>query len=533
MAERHIKWPSSRILNTLVVLILLTSSTFCYAFVPISTRGPSQTLSPIAKQPIGRYGEGLMSQRWRPSFFANNEPSLSIYTSTNMLAKSLSPSPTSLFLVPRPLNRYPSSSSTKALLSLAFATTSLSKSPAERGERSLFGAATNSEESEEGKKLSPFQKAVTGIKKAIVSVLRFFFVKPLLWLKSLFSSTDVTEKDDTEEAMANATATDTVVTEVITEDVETQATAGEPAEKVEPVKIVSENVTAADESVVLKTAMDEAQNKVDTEKKDEEAFLTTTENLAVDEDDSDGIPYFANVVERAVATAKDAMAVIEKGVTSISEAEKVSEKVDEVVSEKEDEAPTEKQAPLILPKGERWAVSHPDIDLSGDWKVVVSDGFKSQYDDYLRSLGQPQIVRSVALSIIGMTREHTSQKDDGRELFIKGTNARGLWERTLKASGSDFDGATTNQISIKEDKRHERFPLVTADSENVEAEAWWENNGTVHTSWLRGGKKYGGGDFESKRYLEGDGKYLVCESKFHPEEEGREESAITWRFERI
>jgi hypothetical protein len=173
------------------------------------------------------------------------------------------------------------------------------------------------------------------------------------------------------------------------------------------------------------------------------------------------------------------------------------------------------------PTGERWAVSAPQIDLSGDWQLIATDDFKSDYDKYLMLLGQPFIVRSVALSIVGLTTEETRQMDGGKSLFIRGTNARGVWERTLRASGSDRNGRPYTP---------ERTNILTVDKENVEAEAWWEENGTVHRSWLRGVTKYGGGDFESKRYLEQDGKVFVCETTFHPIDGSREKAKVTWRF---
>jgi hypothetical protein len=77
---------------------------------------------------------------------------------------------------------------------------------------------------------------------------------------------------------------------------------------------------------------------------------------------------------------------------------------------------------------------------------------------------------------------------------------------------------------------HVLKPIITADDEAVEVASWWEENGTVHKSWVVGGKKYGGGDFENKRYLTDDGNILVCESIFHPNEAGREKAAVTWRF---
>lgn len=171
-----------------------------------------------------------------------------------------------------------------------------------------------------------------------------------------------------------------------------------------------------------------------------------------------------------------------------------------------------------LVKGDRRATSASKVDLSGNWEVIVTEEFKQQYDRYLTLLGQPMLVRSVALSIVGLTTEETKQKNSGKELFIRGRNVRGVWERTLVSSTSD-------DPVLK--------PIVSADDEKVQAEAWWEKGGTVHRSWLRGVQKYGGGAFESKRYLEDNGKVLVCESTFHPNDEAREKASMTWRFKRV
>jgi len=182
---------------------------------------------------------------------------------------------------------------------------------------------------------------------------------------------------------------------------------------------------------------------------------------------------------------------------------------------------TREQEPLV--QGDRWAVSASGVDLSGNWTILSSDeGFKTSYDRYLELLGQPPIVRSVALSIVGLTTEETKQTDGGRSLWIRGKNVRGVWERTLTASGSDETHTPANFEPV-------RKPIVTIDKEKVVAEAWWENKGTVHRSWIRGVSKYGGGDFEAKRYLERDGKVLVCETTFHPTD-GREKAEVTWRF---
>ena len=155
------------------------------------------------------------------------------------------------------------------------------------------------------------------------------------------------------------------------------------------------------------------------------------------------------------------------------------------------------------------------VDLSGDWTILVSEEFKTEYDEYLKQLGQPMLVRSIALGIISRTTEFTQQTNNGRDLFIRGTNARGVWERTLVAD------PTTSTI------------ITTADAEPVQATAWWTTEGTVHHSWLRGVTKYGGGDFESKRYLEQNGKVLVTESTFHPADTSRRSANVTWRFLRI
>ena len=157
-------------------------------------------------------------------------------------------------------------------------------------------------------------------------------------------------------------------------------------------------------------------------------------------------------------------------------------------------------------------MNYSSVDLSGDWTILVSEEFKTEYDEYLKQLGQPMLVRSIALGIIGRTTEFTQQTNNGRDLFIRGTNARGVWERSLVAD------PTSSTI------------ITTADAEPVQATAWWAAGGTVHHSWLRGVTKYGGGDFESKRYLEQNGKVLVTESTFHPADTSRRSATVTWRF---
>ena len=53
-------------------------------------------------------------------------------------------------------------------------------------------------------------------------------------------------------------------------------------------------------------------------------------------------------------------------------------------------------------------------------------------------------------------------------------------------------------------------------------------------SWTRGVRRYGGGAFESRRYLETDDVY-VCESTFHPEggatgEGDDDRPFLKWKF---
>jgi len=183
-------------------------------------------------------------------------------------------------------------------------------------------------------------------------------------------------------------------------------------------------------------------------------------------------------------------------------------------------APVSPPTPI---RGDRRAVA--SVDLSGEWDLIVTEDFKKEYDAYLSQLDQPQLVRSIALSIVGLTTEITNQTDDGRSLFIRGRNVRGVWERTLVASGADPDRGSGDEYEPVLDK------ITSADGEEVTSESWWEEDGTVHRSWLRGVTKYGGGAFESHRYLEGD-DVLVCESTFHPDDPAREQAKVTWRFKR-
>jgi len=184
----------------------------------------------------------------------------------------------------------------------------------------------------------------------------------------------------------------------------------------------------------------------------------------------------------------------------------------------------------VPPSGDRWAIAAPNVNLSGKWKLIITKQFTKKYEEFLTSLGQPLIVRGAAVALIGNTREETQQSDGGRSMYIKGVNAKGVWERSLTSSGSDFD--TTMKPDPKDGSYdHVQVPIETADSEKVVAESWWEDGGTVHVSWTYGVTRYGGGSFESKRYLENDGNVYVCESTFHPNDSNRrEKSFLKWKF---
>ncbi|KAG7373585.1 hypothetical protein IV203_034309 [Nitzschia inconspicua] len=191
-------------------------------------------------------------------------------------------------------------------------------------------------------------------------------------------------------------------------------------------------------------------------------------------------------------------------------------------------------AVFTRPVGDRWAISDNRVDLSGNWTLLVTDEFRNDYDTYLERLGQPRLVRSVALSIVAQTTETLIQSEEGRILTIVGRNIRGIWNRTLVASGTDRTYDTSDPLLV---------PILSADSETVQAESWWEEHGTVHLSWMRGVTKYGGGSFESRRYLDNDNNgtvVYVCESTFHPNavpanannNKNKEPIQLRWKFQR-
>ena len=75
----------------------------------------------------------------------------------------------------------------------------------------------------------------------------------------------------------------------------------------------------------------------------------------------------------------------------------------------------------------------------------------------------------MACSLIARTTEVTRQDANGRELYLKGTNPKGAWERTLTASGyPDFE--THTERNEGEDYAHAKSIIKTADAEDVDAE---------------------------------------------------------------
>lgn len=138
--------------------------------------------------------------------------------------------------------------------------------------------------------------------------------------------------------------------------------------------------------------------------------------------------------------------------------------------------------------------------------------FREEYEKYLQGLGQPPLVVKVALTLVTFTTEETLHTISTGDLQVTGRNPRGVWDRVLECTG----------------ETGESFDVKTADNEVVKARSWWD--GRIHNSCLIGTKKYGGGDFRSKRYIDDDG-YYVCESTFEPSKEGRAKANITWKFE--
>ena len=214
------------------------------------------------------------------------------------------------------------------------------------------------------------------------------------------------------------------------------------------------------------------------------------------------------------------------------------------------------------PIGDRWQLSHPSVNLSGQWELIVSNEWKKDYDVYLASMGYNIFLRKVALTVIQLTKEEIlhwnantptndcSCDDDvsneiasyekERRLRILSTNPKGTWDRTYISSGAT--NPLGNHSSEPQEYQKIILPIKTANGDPGESECWWERNGTVHRSWIRNAPQ---GDYESLRYLEegSEGNIYVCESYFYEKknedsfsptipEKANATAQITWRFQR-
>lgn len=174
------------------------------------------------------------------------------------------------------------------------------------------------------------------------------------------------------------------------------------------------------------------------------------------------------------------------------------------------EKPTTTHTDFVPPKDPRWAIAHPDTDLTGTWRPVVTAEFLEEYNRYLANCGTTFLFRQVCLKFCGTTRESITQIDKGRILRFQGSAPVGGWNRSLVASGSDSQ-------SDEFDVYHAEF--LDPDKELVRVEAWWIDEGRVHKSILRDKAGVDGGEFETLRYLtrnESDQLVLVTESTFRP-----------------
>lgn len=207
-------------------------------------------------------------------------------------------------------------------------------------------------------------------------------------------------------------------------------------------------------------------------------------------------------------------------------------------------SPTIKETMKVIINKSRLETCHPDTNLNGKWSVIVTPELKKSYDLYLQAFQQPALFRAVALNVLSMTKDTLIQSKNGKELTIIGTNPRGVWERTLISSGykADWDSVDSDTESVDLDSFEPKFTMMrNAGGAEVDAECWWEDNGRVHTSWVRNAKE---GDFYSRRYIDEEG-YYICESFFYHNEMSKLKygvkedykddepvASMVWKFER-
>ncbi|KAG7362893.1 hypothetical protein IV203_026253 [Nitzschia inconspicua] len=195
---------------------------------------------------------------------------------------------------------------------------------------------------------------------------------------------------------------------------------------------------------------------------------------------------------------------------------------------------TSQSSEIALPKGPRWAISHPNIDLSGTWKAIITKDFLKKYDEYLVNCGASYIFRQVCLKFCSMTRETITQLDHGRILELDGQTPAGSWKRSLISSGAEAGSCDYNV---------EYTHFLDPDKEMVQVEAWWEDQGSVHKSILRNKPTVAGGEFETLRYLRKDAsgtsaaKTFVTESTFRPKSSSTvskfKPAHIQWEYTRV
>jgi hypothetical protein len=179
---------------------------------------------------------------------------------------------------------------------------------------------------------------------------------------------------------------------------------------------------------------------------------------------------------------------------------------------------------LDTPEGPRWAISANKTNLTGRWKPIVTPEFKQEYDEYLKNCSQSVFFRKLVLSTIGLTEGEIQQ--NGRNLTITDRNPAGAWTRTLVSSGADLNTTDYEPVQVE---------IKDPDADLVQVEAWWEQQGKVHRSILRGKPRIKGGSFETLRYLESD-NVLVTDSIFHPPPDSNgsfRPGFVKWRYQRM
>ena len=199
-------------------------------------------------------------------------------------------------------------------------------------------------------------------------------------------------------------------------------------------------------------------------------------------------------------------------------------------------------SPPPPPPSDRSAYAASHIDLSGSWKPVVTPQFQRDYDDFLKNCSQPYLLRQVMIRGIQYQVEHVQQLQRGRELDIVSTNPAGRWHRTLVASD---DTGIDSPFNVT---------IVDPDGDPIQVEAWWEQHGTRHRSWLRGKPNLYGGFIETIRYLQQQEQnddvvdaanknsppptFMICESTFHPHPQAPpfknfQPGRVVWKYQRV